>query len=227
MKRRGVQVDRKIEIIYMEEIMLHFKKIAIVLIITTFLTGLVYAKSTYGPKTENIMKIYESGTFQMKATMRAEDESVELEMYVKDNMIAMIMSAGPERMRVVQRDNKSYIINDRERQIVIAPVEDEAVHGIVDTEEIRFISSGTANFNGKNYTYEEYLSDADRMLFFVDGNKLVGIRTIAAEVGTVDMVVHSFESFVPEVAFQIPTGYEVHDLTEFIGNEDFLRIFGE
>ena len=203
------------------------KKLALLLILTTLLTGLVYAKSTYGPKTESIMKVYESGTFQMKATMQADGESVELEMYVKNNMIAMIMSSGSERMRIVQRDTKSYMINDHDRQIVIAPVEAEAVHGVIDTEEIRFINSGTANFNGKNQTYEEYLSDSDRMLFFIDGSRLTGIRTIAAEVGTVDMVVHSFDNFVPEIAFQIPTGYEIHDLTEFKDNEDFLKIFGE
>ena len=160
----------------------YLKKTIIMLMITTLSAGLLWSQSTFGPKTEKFIKIYESGTFQMKTTMRAGNESSEMEMYVKDNMIAMILTDGKDRVRIVQKDSKSYMIDDKERQIAITPVEQGTVQGIVDTEEIKFISSGSTNFNGKTYLYEEYISDADRLLFFVDGDRLIGIRTISAEV---------------------------------------------
>jgi len=204
----------------------YLKKTIIMLMITTLSAGLLWSQSTFGPKTEKFIKIYESGTFQMKTTMRAGNESSEMEMYVKDNMIAMILTDGKDRVRIVQKDSKSYMIDDKERQIAITPVEQGTVQGIVDTEEIKFISSGSTNFNGKTYLYEEYISDADRLLFFVDGDRLIGIRTISAEVGTVDMIIHTFESVVPEHTFDVPAGYQIYDLSDLPENEDFLRLLG-
>ena len=190
------------------------KKTIVLSVICLLLTGMLYGKSTFGPQTEWIMQIYESGTFQMKTTMQSVDESSELEMFAKDGKIAMTMTAGTDKMRIVQKDNRSYMISERDRQILVTPVEQDAVQGFVDTEEIKFTGSGSAFFDGKNQTYEEYFSDGDRMLFFVDGFRLTGIRTISVEVGIVDMIVHNFEGFVPDSAFDIPTtGYSV--FTEF------------
>ena len=70
---------------------------------------------------------------------------------------------------------------------------------------------GTAEFNGKNYSYEEYSNDeGDKVWYFMDGKDLVGIRNINDGVN-IDIIILAIDQNVPNNIFDVPTGYQVNE----------------
>ena len=198
------------------------KKKIIVSLFFTVLFGLVLAaqvsgQSKFGQRTEPFLKTFSSGTYHMKSTMSSDGNTAEMEVFAKGGMIASVMSALGETARTVVRDNKTYMIMDSMKMIIVAASTDISGTGAVDAGNLKFTGSGTAAFAGKNLPFEEYASnDGSKMLFFVDGNRLAGIRTSVPEQGSADMVISALDQNIPDSVFNIPTsGYQVQDMSSF------------
>jgi len=186
----------------------------IFLILVLVLTGQVSAQNKFGPRTDAFIKIFASGNYHMKATTTIDKVKAEMEFFLKGNRMATTISAAGETSRIITRDNKTYMIMDQMKMIMVLPAQGLAESAAVDTSGMSFTGSGTASFAGKNLPYEEYSEkDGSKSQFFIDGNKLAGIRSISKE-ETVDMVISVLDQNVPDSVFNVPsTGYQVQDMS--------------
>ena len=191
---------------------LPFAAIALVMLIGSPTT--VFAQTG---KAEAFFKIFASGTYHMKARMSGADgTTTDMESYVKGGMMATIVTAQGQSSRMIFKDNKMYMIMDSAKMIMVMPATDKTEAGGVQTSDMKLTSSGTAVFGGKSLPYEEYKDpDGDRAQYFLDGNKLAGIRNIMDGGETIDIVISVLDQNVPGNAFDIPTGYQVQDMSDF------------
>ena len=189
------------------------KSIIIALVIGLIMAAQVSGQIKFGPKTETFLKIFASGNYHMKATTTADGVKADMEMFTKSGRIASTVSAEGETVRVVMRDNKTYMIMESLKTIMITAIQDGSQSGVVDTSKMTFTGTGTASFAGKNLSYEEYTEEGKKTRFFIDGNKLAGMRAIA-DGETMDIIISILDQNVPDSAFNIPSsGYQVQDMS--------------
>jgi hypothetical protein len=126
------------------------------------------------------------------------------------------MSGGGQTTRFIMRDNKSHIIDDTGKTIMVMPVTDAMEQGGVKTAGLRFVSSGTARFDGRNLPYDEYTAqDGERIQYFIDGNRLAGFRNFDDGSAVADMVISEFNQNVPNNVFDLPRGYQTIEMPRF------------
>jgi len=161
-------------------------------------------------------KIFSSGTYHMKAQMTVDGQTADMESYMKDGMIATSFSSQGESNRMIFRDNKMYMIMDAVKMVMIMPGGDTSdAHG-VETDDMKLTGSGRASFGGKNLPYDEYRDpDGNKAQFFMDGAKFAGIRNISTEGENIDLIISVLDQNVPNNVFNIPTGYQVQDMSAF------------
>jgi len=161
-----------------------------------------------GKKTEAFFNMFNNGTYHMKAKMDTASGVMEMEIYTKNGMSASLINAEGESIRVIVKDNKSYMIVDSEKMIMVSDVTEDESSGVLNTAGMNYIGSGEAMFGGKNRYYEEYAGDdGEKIQFFLDGNTLVGIRSLnAGETG--DMEILELNKNVPDNVFDIPSDYQ-------------------
>ena len=165
-----------------------------------------------GGRTAAFFKVFESGTYHMKAKMVTGGVEVLTEIYARGDRMAATSTTQGITSRMVLRDNKTYMIVDATRMIMVMPLMSATEAGGVETNQMRFSSSGTARFDGRNLPYDEYTNpERVRVQYFVDGNRLAGIRTISRD-GTVDLIITEFNQNVPNNVFNIPGGYHMMEM---------------
>jgi len=154
--------------------------------------------------------MFDSGTYHMKVKIVGADMEMVMEYYFKGDMIATSIEGAGENGRMISKDGKNYIINDEEKMVMEMsaanhPDLDESAG--VDTDVMEYSSSGKDDFQGKNLPYDEYsLKDGGTTQFFVDGNKLAGIRNLV-DGEVIDMVILELNQNVPDKVFEIPADY--------------------
>ena len=164
-------------------------------------------------KAEAFFNIFSSGTYHMKAKMTGSQLETNMETFVKGEMMASTMEMSGETTRMIMRDNKMYVINDREKTIMSMPAMSGAESGeSIQTKGMNLTGSGTAQFNGKNLSYEEYSDgESNKTQYFLEGDKLAGIRNIVSE-GTIDVIVIALDQNVPGSVFDIPSDYQQFEM---------------
>ena len=186
------------------------------LIFSLILTTQVSGQTKFGTRTESFLKIFASGNYHMKASVTEDGVKSDMEVFAKDGKIASIITSQGETIRMVLRDNKTYLIMDSVKMILVTPMQDTSEAGAVDTSKMSFTGSGTANFAGKNLPYEEYTEDHEKSQFFIDGSKLAGIRSIIAGGKPTDTVISILDQNVQDSAFTVPSsGYQIQDMSGF------------
>ena len=186
------------------------------LVFILILTAQVFGKTKFGPKTESHMKTFSGGTYHMKAHMTEGGTRTDMEIFTKGGRIASTVSVKGETTRIIVRDNKTYMIMESAKMIIVTAMQDASQTGAVNTSGMSYTGSGTANFAGKNLPYEEYLSSGTKTQFFYDGNTLAGIRNILSDGKTADTVVTALDQNVPDSVFTVPSsGYQVQDMSAF------------
>ena len=151
------------------------------------------------------------------------------EYFFKDNMWTTLTGASGMSIRSIQRDKKVYNVIDEQRTVMVSPVTgssyEEPKHGVMIAT-----GSGIAQFNGKNLPYDEYsimgISDFKQQ-FFIDGNKLIGIRNITGKT-KLDQIILVLDQNVPNSVFEIPAGYKKIDVNKMMadikaGNMDVAK----
>ena len=164
-----------------------------------------------GKVADAFFNIFSSGSYHMKAKIVGGGAETTTETFVKRGLTATVVEAQGQTMRMVMRDNKMHMIDDAQKTVMIMSAQMHAQAGTGNTAEVntarmRYTGSGTANFHGRNLPYDEYSIDNGKTQFFVDGNRLAGIRNIAGRDVT-DIVILVLSQNVPDSVFQIPAGY--------------------
>ena len=179
------------------------------LIALTLTFVLAFALTACGAGVADVfVNTFKGGSYHMKAKIIGGGTETPMESYVKTGMTAATMEAQGQTIRMIMRDNKTHMINDAEKTVMVMPTQP----GLGNTPEVNvnsmsYIGNGTADFHGKNLPYDEYIQDVGGTTqFFVDGNKLAGMRNINGGV-VADVVILEFDQNVPDSVFEIPAGY--------------------
>jgi hypothetical protein len=197
------------------------RNITILLTFTLLLFLIGCEKSQNSPKTARFLKILESGSYRLVSSISQDDETLEIETFVKGDKSEMKMRSNNFSIRSIVINDQSYIIEDEEKIILVSESNDIITALDLDIKKLSFVTSGTANFNGKTLPYDEYVSgsviDNNQVVkvhYFVDGKRLAGWRAFIDQQGSVDVVVSILDKKIPKDAFILPSeGYEVINLS--------------
>ena len=152
--------------------------------------------------------VLSSGTYHLKTKMTAEGMDVAMEMYMKDGDWAMTSKVGEYNSKMILKNDKMHIIDDISKTILITKATKTTQDMKIDAKGMTFIGTGEAEFDGRNLPYEEYTNETEnKTQFFLEGDKLVGIRTFA-DGKPIDMVVLEMDGNVPGNVFDIPDDYQ-------------------
>ena len=171
-----------------------------------------------GKESEKFFKMFAGGKYHMKARMDIDGSGLaEMEIYVDGDKTATEMDMMGMKIRGITRDGKVYSIMDDAKMIMVGDAEEGDQASGPETEGMAFDKAGKDDFCGRNLPYEEYKNDEGiKVQYFLDGDKLAGVRTISDEVGVIDIEVLEIDQNVPANVFEVPSDYEVLDMGEMI-----------
>jgi hypothetical protein len=156
---------------------------------------------------DDALKILQSGQYHIEGVKIYEDGTqVPIVRYAGNGMYATSII---ENTRYVTRDGIEYRLYEL---LNICSLNDPTDHTSTYSQT-EYKSSGTAEFNQKSLTYDEFRVNATTdMRVFHDGKKVAGIEYFYAEGGySVYEIYTVFYQNVPDSVFEIPEDYEVQD----------------
>jgi hypothetical protein len=166
----------------------------------------------FGPLTKTFLETINGGNYHMATVVESEGlGKVATETYYKDGMSASLTEAAGQKTRIVTRDGKIYTIMESTKSYMeqeVATGGETQTQVNADDYKAKFTGDGKAEFAGKELEYEEYTIPAGgKVLYFVDGDKLVGTRTESADGTKVDMEITALDKEIPADIFDLPTDY--------------------
>ena len=155
--------------------------------------------------------IFNGGKYHLKAKMVGNGKATDMEMYLNDKNMATIIEMEGLKMKNITKDSKMYMVNDAAKTVMITKIPQSSSENVsIKTEGMTLTDSGTAEFNGKMLPYKEYSNinqEGFKTQYFLDGDKLAGIRNIIPEM-TMDIIVIELDENVPDSVFDIPSNYQ-------------------
>ena len=185
-----------------------------------------------------IFDAFSKGTYHYGVTVRPDEENDfggKQDMYAKNGMMAFTMESDQGgKTRSVTKDGKSYTIIDSTKTVMVTSVTGESLDlykNPFKASGITYVGQGSTSFKGKTRQYDEYKhTTGEKVYFFVDGGKWVGMRTFSSDGSVHDMEIDVFDTKVPDSVFDIPKDYKVIDMDNFNpGNmswEELQNIYG-
>ena len=192
--------------------------------------------SELGEKTASFFKMFESGTYHVKYKVSMEGVEATVEMFMKDGMSAMISETMGTTSKMITRDGKVYTLMDEMKQYMVVEFDPNAASSsnsssnAFKTAGIKYTGSGTAEFNGKNLSYEEYTgAEGFKVQYFIDGKDFAGTRSYIGDLVN-DMIVLALDQNVPAGVFDLPDDYTEFNMgnimSDAMGGMDDLDLEG-
>jgi hypothetical protein len=166
--------------------------------------------ATYGPATKKFVELISGGTYRMATATETEGVGkVEATTYAKDGMTATVSEVAGMKTRMVIRNGKIYTIMESSKTIMEQAYDASAQAGSATSAEgLSYTGDGKAEFAGKELSYEAYsIAAGGKLLYFIDGDNLAGIRTEGADGTKADLQVTALDQEIPDGIFEIPTDY--------------------
>ena len=174
--------------------------------------------NSYGQLSKSTIELFNSKRYYMKYRLNnaasPEDSQADLEVFIKDGMIANKSELNGGVFRNVTRNGSFYTIIPEQNMALRMeiPTHQEYNPGIIETEDIVFKESGTTDLAGIMLPYDEYSSKgSDALRFIFNGHSLAGIQILTGEEVILSMDVMELSGNVPDEAFEIPEGYTIVD----------------
>ncbi len=117
----------------------------------------------------------------------------------------------------IQMDGKLYMVMHGQNMVMVFPEDtDQASEfndtegDIVDTEDMTFTQSGTAEFMGETRKFEEYDVEDGTIRYYFDGESLIGME-MTGEGYDSKWVIEDFSDSVDMNLFNIPNDYTIFE----------------
>lgn len=174
-----------------------------------------------GRITDEIVRIMTSNRYTMMTKTYVEilgrEFEVESTLAKNGDVAAMETDFGGMNTSLVMKEEKLYIISHDRRQILVVKGSDLSnVPGgqnpDIRLEGIEYAGSGTGEFRGQTYSYEEYTVEKGRIRFYFNDSRVVGMEYTMDRVEA-QMEILSLEESVDDSMFEIPSDYQVTDTT--------------
>lgn len=175
-----------------------------------------------GRVTDEIVRIMTSRTYTMETRTYVEFMGREFEVgstiAKNGDEVAMKTDFGGMDTSLLMRDEKLYLISHDQKRIMVMKGSDmsEVPGGQnpdFDLEGITYSGTGTGEFRGETYSYEEYTLEKGMIRFYFEDSRIVGMVYIVDQVEA-QMEILSLEERVDETMFELPTGYRMTDTTK-------------
>lgn len=164
-----------------------------------------------GNLADDVNKIFATGTYQMAITMTSEGQTIDMTIAVKDKQTAMKMALNGEELRFVLKDSKYYMINDKEKSMLVMSAETSGEetpdYSEIFSETRTYTNKTDVTIDGKKLTCEEYKIADGSIKYYFEGKTLVRIDTITGSV-TETMNIKELKGTVDSTLFDVPSNYE-------------------
>ena len=114
---------------------------------------------------------------------------------------------------LLMKDGYQYVIDHEAKTCIKMQMMEATTTEIFADEEENYkvaVATGNTEYNGKNYDYEEFTVDGEKVQYLFDGDDLKVIKATAlGEETTVEIV--KFEKGVDKSLFEVPSGYTIMD----------------
>lgn len=119
---------------------------------------------------------------------------------------AVISEGGGINSRIVATKDKSYMIDDQNKMVLVMPIEETAEDAAAtfDTEGITYVGTGKED----GLTYEEYTTVDSTIRYYFSGKELAKVSINTAG-DTIVMEIIEMKDDVDESVFDIPSNYQM------------------
>ena len=157
-------------------------------------------------------KFLSGGEYTMEMKTTAEGMEMTMKSAYKGDMIYSESEYAGQKSIMVMKDGYQYIIDHSSKTVMKMQVVDNgAVMDMFADEASNYetaVSSGTTEYNGKSYDYEEFTVEGETVQYLFDGDELKFIKASAeGEEGVVEIL--SLEKGADAKLFEIPEDYQM------------------
>lgn len=157
-------------------------------------------------------KFLSGGEYTMEMKTTAEGMEMTMKSAYKGDMIYSESEYAGQKSIMVMKDGYQYIIDHSSKTVMKMQVVDNgAVMDMFADEASNYetaVSSGTTEYNGKTYDYEEFTVEGETVQYLFDGNDLKIMK--ANVMGTESIVeIISLEKGADAKLFEIPEDYQM------------------
>ena len=157
-------------------------------------------------------KFLSGGEYTMEMKTTAEGMEMTMKSAYKGDMIYSESEYAGQKSIMVMKDGYQYIIDHSSKTVMKMQVVDNgAVMDMFSDEAANYetaASSGTTEYNGKSYDYEEFTVEGETVQYLFDGNDLKIMK--ANVMGTESVVeIISLEKGADAKLFEIPEDYQM------------------
>ncbi len=157
-------------------------------------------------------KFLSGGEYTMEMKTSAEGMEMTMKSAYKGDMIYSESEYAGQKSIMVMRDGYQYIIDHNSKTVMKMQVVDNgAVIDMFADEAANYetaVASGTTEYNGKSYDYEEFTVEGETVQYLFDGNDLKIMK--ANVMGTESVVeIISLEKGADSNLFEIPEDYQM------------------
>ncbi len=157
-------------------------------------------------------KFLSGGEYTMEMKTTAEGVEMTMKSAYKGDMIYSESEYGGQKSIMVMKDGFQYIIDHSTKSVIKMQVLDNgAVIDMFADEAENYetaVATGTTEYNGKTYDYEEFTVMDETVQYLFDGNDLKVMR--ASVMGAESVVeILSVEKGADATLFEIPEDYQV------------------
>jgi len=155
--------------------------------------------------------VFSNRNYHMRLRLIVEEVEGTIEVYVKDDKVSTTTIIEDDISRMLILKNRTYILMDDDKLMNILDIAVTKDTGAIETGNLTKKGTGRDEFDNRELPYDEYLDNNDgKVRFFLENNKLVGIRTI--DNGDIrDMIIDVFDKNIPDNIFDIPKNYKLMD----------------
>ncbi len=157
-------------------------------------------------------KFLSGGEYTMEMKTSAESMEMTMKSAYKGDMIYSESEYGGQKSIMVMKDGYQYIIDHSSKMVMkMQALDNGAVMDMFADEAANYetaIASGTTEYNGKSYEYEEFTVENETVQYLFDGNDLKIMK--ANVMGTESVVeIISLEKGADSKLFEIPEDYQL------------------
>ncbi len=157
-------------------------------------------------------KFLSGGEYTMEMKTTAEGIEMTMKSAYKGDMVYSESEYGGQKSIMVMKEGFQYIIDEASKTVMKMQVVDNgAVFDMFADEAVNYetaVATGTTEYNGKSYEYEEFAVMDETVQYLFDGNDLKVMK--ATVMGTESVVeILSLEKGADASLFEIPEDYQL------------------
>lgn len=147
--------------------------------------------------------------YKISLTEKGEKAEAEVTIAADGKTVGTVMKADGLSTHTLYKGNTLYWIDDAGKTYfkMSAGQKTQQTGNLADTEDLKYVGSGTGKVNGRTLPYEEYSTGGSRLRLFLDGGKLYAI-TSADKSSEAVMTVLELSDKAPAELVSIPASYK-------------------